>query len=175
MVLVTGGASSGKSELAEKICLTLGEGRLYIATMRPYGEEAYIRIARHRAARAGRGFDTLECYENLHSLEIPRRYDTILLECMGNLVANQLFDAKTSAAETVDRVLAGVEMLKRQSDRVVIVTNDIFSGVEQYCGDMEIYLKCLAEVSNCLAHTATVVVESVCGLPLYLKGELAVE
>ena len=55
LVLVTGGAASGKSELAERIVCELAKGKpmLYVAAMETEGEEAQKRIARHRALRAG--------------------------------------------------------------------------------------------------------------------------
>ena len=65
MVLVTGGASSGKSAFAEQVACSLPGSRYYLAAMKPYGEEGARRIARHRELRAGKGFATLECYDGL--------------------------------------------------------------------------------------------------------------
>lgn len=47
LVLVTGGAASGKSELAERIVCELAKGKpmLYVAAMETEGEEAQKRIA----------------------------------------------------------------------------------------------------------------------------------
>ena len=48
LVLVTGGAASGKSEHAEKIVCARAHSKLYLATMQPFGKSARARIARHR-------------------------------------------------------------------------------------------------------------------------------
>ena len=40
--------------------------------------------------RAGKGFDTLECYTGLSGVRVPEGC-TVLLECMSNLVANEMF------------------------------------------------------------------------------------
>ena len=90
--LVIGGSASGKSEYAERFVLSLdGSGpRIYIATMEPFGSEAQARIARHHAMRRGRGFETLECYQNIGSISVPLN-SNVLLEDLGNLVANELF------------------------------------------------------------------------------------
>ena len=60
MVLVTGGASSGKSVFAERVTLSLPGPHAYVATMRHGDAETEARIARHRAMREGKGFKTIE-------------------------------------------------------------------------------------------------------------------
>ena len=61
--VVTGGSGSGKSAFAEQCILDCqGSKRIYIATMYPFDEESYRRIARHRAMRAEKKFTTIERY-----------------------------------------------------------------------------------------------------------------
>ena len=60
LVLVAGGAASGKSEHAEKIVCARAHSKLYLATMQPFGKSARARIARHRKLREGKGFYTVE-------------------------------------------------------------------------------------------------------------------
>ena len=54
--------------------------------------ESERRVARHRDMRRKKRFDTLECPIGLDRLILPAR-GTALLEDMGNLVANELYDA----------------------------------------------------------------------------------
>ena len=91
LILVTGGAASGKSAHAERLlCERAAAGsRLYLATMQPLGEAAHMRMLRHHALRAGKGFETIERYTNLASMILPKMYDGILVECMSNLLANE--------------------------------------------------------------------------------------
>ena len=98
LILVTGGAASGKSEHAERLVCEKAQSRLYLATMQPFGKSAEARIARHRALRAGKGFATVERTLDLANLRLSRQYDGILLEDLGNLLANELF-----APEGADR------------------------------------------------------------------------
>ena len=97
--IVYGGSASGKSSYAESFAMSLqGEGRLlYIATMYPYkwntteiDPETMQRIERHRAMRADKGFDTVECYRHVEHI-IAKRQDVLLLECMSNLLANEMY------------------------------------------------------------------------------------
>ena len=91
MILVTGGSGSGKSAFAEDCIVSFGNARrIYIATMYPFDEESKKRVKRHQAMRQGKGFDTLECYTGLARAAIPEG-STVLLECMSNLVTNEIF------------------------------------------------------------------------------------
>ena len=73
MLLVCGGAASGKSAYAESmLCRLSGDApRIYLATMMPFGDEAASRIARHREQRAGAGFETRECPCGLPDVSVP--------------------------------------------------------------------------------------------------------
>ena len=104
--LVTGGSGSGKSAYAEQCILDFGgTRRVYIATMQPFGAEGQARIARHRKMRAAKQFSTIECYTNLKEVELEPGSD-VLLECMSNLTANEIFDPSINVrlAEMVDCV-----------------------------------------------------------------------
>lgn len=94
LYVITGGSGSGKSEYAEKLATKLkGEHSLhYIATMYPYeDEETRARIARHRAQRSGRGFETIEQPLRISELKDRTDMENALLECMSNLLANEMY------------------------------------------------------------------------------------
>lgn len=173
--LVIGGSASGKSDYAERHVLSLEGGgpRIYIATMEPFGEEARARIARHHALRRDRGFETIECYRNIGSLRLPAD-SNVLLEDLGNLMANELFGndaaAVDEAADLPDRIAEEIEKVFSDCAHMTIVTNEIFSGGKNYEGETLIYLRALARLNRILAQRADYVVELVCGLPDVLKG-----
>ena len=128
MHLITGGSGSGKSAYAEAQILALnGECRVYLATMYPYDEESRQRIARHRKMRAEKNFTTVECYRDLEKTEIPEHAD-VLLECMSNLTANEMFWPEGAGSDTEEQILRGVEWLCRKARNLVIVSNEIFFG-----------------------------------------------
>lgn len=168
--LVIGGSASGKSEYAEQHVLALpqeGCRRIYIATMQPWDDECLHRIKKHQLARKDRGFDTVECYTDLSHAAIPKGAN-ILLECMSNLCANELYNEDGGGKEAV---LSGVETLLSACRHLTIVTNEVFSGGSEYEGDTLRYLKVLAEINRALAARADLVCELVCGVPNVLKGE----
>lgn len=170
LTLITGGADCGKSTLAETICTLREEARrLYIATMRPLGEEALERIARHRRMRAQKGFDTLERYENLAGTQV-RGYDVILLECVGNLLANEMYRENRIVEDAEHRVLVGIDHLLNETHDVVIVSNDVSADGTAYAPSTMRYVQAMAAINQAIAARADHVAEVVCGIPIFHKG-----
>lgn len=170
MVLVTGGSGSGKSPLPRiKFCPLEKAGRIYIATMHPYDEESHLRVRRHRKMREGKGFETVECYTGLSSLEFEKN-PVLLLECMSNLAANEMFEESGAGTHTVEAIVEGVKKIKAQAKHLVIVTNEIFSEAAAYEGDTVRYQEYLGKINQKLGQMADEVVEVVYGIPIWLKG-----
>ena len=167
--LITGGRGSGKSAYAEAQVMSAGiEKKIYIATMIPYGEEGRQRVERHRELRKEKKFDTLECYTGLENLTVPPDC-AVLLECMSNLVANEMFEPQGAHERTVDAVIKGIHCLADQAGQLFIVTNEIFSDGISYDPDTQKYLEYLGEVNQKIAEMADTVTEVVYGIPLRLK------
>ena len=175
--LVTGGSGSGKSEYAENFLVDIKkkenrrEPFIYVATMQPFGEEAYSRIAKHRNMRKGKGFKTVECYRNLHDLVVDDNKG-VLLECMSNLVANECFPEHRTALDidaVYRRVIYGVRRLSLQTENLVIVTNEIASDHVFYDYETELYREVLGKINCELARMADLVTEVVYGIPICIK------
>ena len=169
LTLVLGGAASGKSAYAESLCLRSPLPRTYLATMQVWDAECAARVAKHRAMRAEKQFATVECPLHLDRVALPRR-GTVLLEDLGNLTANELYDPDGAGKGAAAAILRGIETLAAQCDTLVIVSNEVFSGGADYAGDTDRYLRALAAVNNAVAARADAVVRVVCGLPVYYKG-----
>lgn len=176
VTLVIGAAASGKSAYAESLCLGHDGPRVYLATMEPFGEEGARRIARHRSLREGKGFSTLERTRDVGAAVpgLPRGC-TLLLEDVGNLVANELFaegglsprDPDAAARE----VLGGIERLAQAAAYTVVVTVDVFADGMRYDEGTEAWTRALARVNAGVAALADRAVEVVCGIPVWMKGE----
>lgn len=166
VVLITGGSGSGKSEFAENLAVKMGKPLTYIATMRHDGEEAQRRISRHHALRRGKGFDTVECYTDIDKLTLS---GTVLLECMSNLLANEMFTSHKENA--VRSILDGVDKINKQCDNLIIVTNEVSSDGIDYGGETEKYMKNLGALNCYLALKADRVYEVVCGVAREIKKE----
>lgn len=154
IALVTGGASSGKSAFAETLATSLPAPHVYLATMRHGDGETEARIERHRRQRAGKGFSTIEAESP--ECEFPDE-GTVLLEDLGNLVANEW---------DID-----LEQLLGCAN-VVVVGNEVGGDGVRYDAFTRDYIERLGALSCRIAARADVVVEVVAGIPNVVKGEL---
>ena len=165
LTLIIGGASSGKSRYAESMVQTLPGKRIYLATMQPSDGESIARVAKHRAQRKGKHFETIECYTNLSVCKV-RQDDNVLLEDLANLLANELFSPEGKGVEAVNR---GIKALQARCAHLTIVSNEVFSVGNVYEGETLHFLKDLAQCNRYIAQRADLVVEMVCGIPNILK------
>lgn len=184
--LVFGGGGSGKSARAEELAVSLKRegGLFYLATMDGSGNEAASRIERHRALRNGKGFITIEQPRDLgeilerHSLE----GGTVLLECLSNLAANEMFppggDAAPASEEFLfDKISAELSMLEKACLNLVIVSNDIFREGFFLSPDssnllLKNYISLLARLHGFAAERADLVIEVAAGIRICRKGAL---
>lgn len=169
--LVTGGSASGKSSFAEQQILNFGEdeNRIYIATMIPGSDpENARRIEKHRKRREDMNFRTIECYTGLLHADVPKG-STVLLDCMSNLVANEMFTSDLGGIHTIEAVLLGMDHLISTAKNVVVVTNEIFSSGVEYGQTTRIYMQFLGSINQELARWADQVTEVVYGIPVTIK------
>ncbi len=169
--VVFGASGSGKSEYAENLaCALAGENerKYYIAAMMPYGSEGRKRIARHRELRRGKGFTTIEQQRNisqvLGKIENPHN-STLLIECMSNLVANEMFDEDGHS----EKIFEECRTIIKKCSNIVVVTNDVFSDGCSYNDKTRAYIECLAGINRQLFNAADHVTEVVYSVPVKWK------
>ncbi len=173
--LVIGGSGSGKSAYAEELMMGFSdvEKKYYLATMQVFDEEGKKKIERHRKLRQGKGFETIEGPRAISlSAEKMGQGSAVLLECMSNLVANEMFgDGRICSGEVVtEKILADVMELKKRVKHLVIVSNNVFEdGITYDVATME-YIRVLGRINQALLLEADTAVEVVVGLPVFLKG-----
>ena len=128
LILIAGGARSGKSRFALAHALSLGRRALFIATAEPSDDEMRDRIARHRAERHD-VFDTLEEPRALpEALAADRDHDVILVDCLTIWISNLLVDGMP--VEGVERrITALTAALAGRRSHVVIVSNEVGMGL----------------------------------------------
>ena len=125
IVLVGGGARSGKSRYALELARRAGPRLIYLATAEPLDKEMEERIARHRADRAGE-FVTIE--EPLKIADAIRKSDgdAIVVDCLTLWLSNVML----SFGHDVDTETDGVLQAVRGSPAtIVLVTNEVGCGI----------------------------------------------
>lgn len=177
-IFVSGGAKCGKSTLAQQLALTLamGEKHYYVATMISSGKEDDARIRRHIADRAGMGFETVECFQNiLDCLDIADQNGTFLVDSVTSLMQNTLFppdnhyEIDFPAAKRCREALA---VFAKTVKNAVFVSDYIYADAQHYDKGTETYRKCLADADRLLASVCDTVVEVAAGQNIIHKGAL---
>lgn len=183
IALVIGGSGSGKSAYAEQMAVkAAGNGSLYyVATMQVYDEEGKKKVERHQKMRAGKGFLTIEQPRRLKEAaeKVAAERGTVLLECMSNLVANEMFSEENLSAvmdeakikQLSHEIISGVTALQDSCDILIIVTNQIFEDGIRYDASTMDYIRLLGDINRQIAERAEQVIEVVAGIPIFIKKD----
>jgi adenosylcobinamide kinase / adenosylcobinamide-phosphate guanylyltransferase len=189
MVLILGGARSGKSAFAERLAAGSGRSVAFIATATASDEEMRERIARHRASRP-QGWHTLE--EPLDLAGAVRQAsefaDVLLLDCvtlwLGNVLSQEsgqyerydeegefyttgkLFDER--ALHEIEALLGVVESLG-PNKTLIAVTNEVGLGIVPAYPLGRLYRDTLGHINQRLAQAADRVYLMVAGLAVDVK------
>lgn len=177
LVLILGGARSGKSRLAEELAGRLGRRVLYLATAEAGDPEMAGRIARHRARRS----------PAWRTVEVPRAVgqalarqagdaDVVLLDCLTLLASNLLADLGDEPDEAVaaarlereiDELLQAYE---RGAASLIVVSNEVGWGLVPPYPLGRVYRDLLGRAQQSLAARADRVYLVVAGIPVELKA-----
>ena len=168
VTLVLGGVRSGKSHYAQQ----LGERArrvVFVATAHAGDDEMRQKVARHRSSRPAH-WQTVE--EPLSLAEAVAQYgsvcDLMIIDCLTFFAAN-LLDAGGDAQIRIDALCS---VLASPPCAVVLVSNEVGSGVVPEYPSGRRFRDLLGEMNQSVARVASNVLLLVAGLPLVLKGKL---
>ncbi|MCR4419591.1 MAG: bifunctional adenosylcobinamide kinase/adenosylcobinamide-phosphate guanylyltransferase [Clostridia bacterium] len=188
LVLVTGGARSGKSRFAENLAAASGRQVVYVATAVAGDEEMRLRIEQHRRRRPPE-WKTVE--EPRHLARVMVQYDApdrvLLVDCMAVYLSNLLLDrlprysdldedafplpGRKGLAEAIEAEIGElVRAVSEAKSRIIAVTNEVGWGLEPAYPLGRAYREWLGWTNRRLAEVARAVYLVVCGLPVELKG-----
>ena len=174
VTLVLGGVRSGKSRYAHQLAAQ-SRRVVYIATAKISDEEMRAKIEQHRADRP-REWTTVE--EPLELAKVLQEHqpncDVIVVDCLTIYAAN-LLESAGESDQSIDRQIASLcEALKQTQCAVVLVSNEVGSGVVPPYPLGRRYRDLLGELNQKIASIADDAVLMVAGIPLALKGHLEV-
>jgi adenosylcobinamide kinase / adenosylcobinamide-phosphate guanylyltransferase len=168
LILVLGGAASGKSQAALDLAGQVGP-RAFVATGQALDREMKTRIERHQATRSS-DWETAEVPADLAIWfsENCHIYQTIVLDCLtlwlSNLRGRRLNDLAVSEA-TADLLHA----IRATRARVVIVSNELGLGLVPATKAVRAFRDLAGRVNQQVAAEADEVYLTISGLPLRLK------
>lgn len=165
-VLVMGGQRSGKSRFAEDLVKKSGKRPVYIATATAGDQEMAERIARHRARRGDEWIVVEEPLELAAMIEGAAGEDmAILVDCLSLWLAN-LMEAGRPVDEESETLVGA---LGRSTTPVVIVSNEVGSGIIPANALARRYTDALGTLNQQVASAVGRVVFMAAGLPLVVK------
>lgn len=178
IILVTGGARSGKSLFAERYAAAHGKTVAYIATAQIYDEEMRDRVKRHRERRP----DNWVTYEAPYQAENVFKEiatETILFDCLTLYMTNLLLSQQAPAdrEERFTYIMTEIEKLLNAAQQcgktVVFVTNEVGDGIVPENELAREYRDVAGSVNQKMAAAADDVYAVICGLAINIK-QLAV-
>ncbi|RDC72628.1 bifunctional adenosylcobinamide kinase/adenosylcobinamide-phosphate guanylyltransferase [Rhodovulum sp. 12E13] len=164
-ILITGGARSGKSALAERLTLRLGRPAVYVATAEALDAEMAERIARHQARR-GPDWHTVAAPRALvAALDDSDGGPPRLVDCLTLWLSNLMLGERDWRAEA--EALAAA--LGRQRAPVVLVTNEVGAGLVPETPLGRAYRDAAGWTNQTVAAACDEVWLAVAGYPLKVK------
>ena len=166
LTLVTGGARSGKSRLAERLVRAADLPLTYIATAEAWDDEMRARIAAHRQDR-GAGWTTFEAPRDVAGA-LAGAGGAVLIDCATLWLTNIMLAGKDPEAEGTALLAA----LARHPGPVVVVSNEVGWGIVPDNALARAFRDEQGRLNQRLAAQSDLVVGVMAGLPLVLKGKL---
>ena len=166
IILITGGARSGKSSMAEKMALSLAPNPIYLATARIWDEEFRQRVLRHQRNR-GPQWTNIEEEKQLSLHDCTGR--VVLVDCLTLWCTNFFFDLGADVEQALKEAQVEFDRFTAQEATFLFVTNEIGSGgvstdeVQRKFTDLQGWM------NQYVAQRADEVYLMVSGIPLRIK------
>lgn len=176
IVVVTGGARSGKSSFAESYLAACTGRKAYIATAQILDDEMKERVAAHRRRRPEE-WQTFEIPSGLDSAlaGVLAQADAVLIDCLTLYFSNYLFthegeDSEQLQQGALQEMKAVMQIIQgTQNKTVVFVTNELGCGIVPMNRISRLYRDMIGRINQYAAGQADAVYWTVCGIPVEIK------
>ena len=165
VTLVLGGARSGKSSFAEQLAESHALPRTYIATAEAFDDEMAVRIARHREARSGKGWQTIDAQLN-PAAALRAARGLVLIDCITVWLGNLMHHERPIAQAVEDLCSA----LADSDSRVILVSNEVGLSIVPENAMARRFRDEQGLANQRLAAAADEVFLVTAGIPMRIKG-----
>ena len=170
-ILITGGARSGKSVIAETKALSLAPRAVYIATAEVRDAEMAARVADHRARRGLEWIDHAEAFDLTGALRKTDGQGPRLVDCLTLWLTNLLMPAQGEAAPAEAAAATLASTITAHTGPLILVSNEIGLGVIPMGRETRAFVDALGRLNQQVAAACDRVTLMAAGLPLTLKGK----
>lgn len=167
-ILITGGARSGKSRIAEGWVTAQGPTPVYIATAEPFDTEMKKRIDDHRSRRGSEWSNVEEPLDLLKALHETDGQGPRLVDCLTLWLSNMMH-ADLDWQEQARRL---AETIPNLTSPVTFVTNEVGQGIVPENALARAFRDAAGEVNQTIAAAVDEVYLAVAGYPLQVKSNV---
>ena len=178
LVLVTGGARSGKSSFAERFVAAHGTKIAYIATAQIFDDEMRYRVKLHRERRPA-SWQTYEAPLSAETAiaEAAKTHDTLLFDCLTVYLSNllcqlpeeQLRDEAAVYRLAQDAAAKLIAAAQASGALCVFVTNEVGAGIVPENALARLYRDIAGLTNQAFARAAEAVYLTISGIPVEIK------
>ena len=177
LILVTGGARSGKSDFTQELARELAQDDvLFVATAEPGDEDMARRIVAHRQSRPA-AWRTVEAPRMVGAaIQKAAPAKVIVVDCLTLLVSNVLLslgeepDGEAANRAVQDEIRGLIGASNSTQANMIVVTNEVGLGIVPVNSLARLYRDLLGRANATLAQHAEKVYLLVAGLPLEIKS-----
>lgn len=167
IILITGGARSGKSQYAEQLALALSDHPVYLATARIWDDEFRDRVHRHQERR-GPQWTNLEEDKFLSRHHLEGR--VVVVDCLTLWSTNFFFDLESDVDRTLAALKEEFDRFTSQEATFIFVTNEIGQGGVSENALQRRFTDLQGWINQHVASRADEVILMVSGIPVKIKG-----
>lgn len=168
IILITGGARSGKSSYAERLALSLTPHPVYMATARIWDEEFAARVAYHKAHRG-------PCWCNIEEEKELSRHSVagrvVLIDCVTLWCTNFFYDMQPHGEAALEALKKEFDAFTSQEATFIFVTNEIGMGGTSPDEIQRKFTDLQGWMNQYIASRAHKVIFMVSGIPVTIKEE----
>jgi len=170
LMLILGGARSGKSRFAQSMAEARWDRPLYLATAEILDSEMEERVKLHREKRGPRWQHIEEPLAIAAVLRAPAiECDGILVDCLTLWLTNVLLKEGEGACEERKREL--LDALRQRAKNTILVSNEVGLGIVPDNPLGRKFRDLAGWLNQAIAAEADSVVFVAAGLPLAIKGD----
>ncbi|MDP8258275.1 MAG: bifunctional adenosylcobinamide kinase/adenosylcobinamide-phosphate guanylyltransferase [Candidatus Aadella gelida] len=170
IILVLGGARSGKSSYAVECAKKFRKKTAFIATAEATDEEMKRRIKLHKLSRP-RQWKLIEEGKEISSVlsGLKDKYGVILIDCVGLLISNLMAEGLKDR-DIEKKIKEFITSMRRSASTLILVSNDVGSGVVPEDSLARRFRDVIGFSNQMIAKKADEVILMQAGIPLYIKG-----
>jgi adenosylcobinamide kinase/adenosylcobinamide-phosphate guanylyltransferase len=166
IILVTGGARSGKSSYAQQKALSLSNNPVYVATAKDWGGDFSERIKRHQNDR---GAEWINYETPKHVSTLPINNTTAVIDCVTLWLTNFFLEHKNDIDASLSSFKKEIDALANMDGTFIIVSNELGMGVHAETEVGRKFTDLQGWANQYVASKASEVVLMISGIPVIIK------